>query len=148
MAILQDRHLSLKLRRQGSGETTDVHQLAAVLAGEIPSQSEVLGPASQEVISESSSTLVKLVNTVIADAIERTASDIHIESDGPHTAVRIRFRIDGLLVPLWNCRPITARPWWRASRSCRIWASPSGKNPRTARSTSRGLATCLWSCAW
>jgi len=94
-----EAYLSLKLRRQGSGEATDVHQLAAVLAGEIPSQSEVLGPASQEVISESSSTLVKLVNTVIADAIERKASDIHIESDGPHSAVRVRFRIDGLLVP-------------------------------------------------
>ena len=71
---------------------TDVHELAAELAVE-------LGPykddAGKEVITESSSTLVRLVNTMIEDAVKRNASDIHIESSSPHSRVLIRFRVDG-----------------------------------------------------
>lgn len=73
---------------------TDVHELAAELAVE-------LGPykddAGKEVITESSSTLVRLVNTMIEDAVKRNASDIHIESSSPHSRVLIRFRVDGAL---------------------------------------------------
>lgn len=76
----------------------DVHLLAASLAGELPAQAEA-GASAQEAITESSSTLVRLVNTVIGDAIARRASDIHIEADTPHCPVRIRFHIDGAMVP-------------------------------------------------
>lgn len=73
---------------------TDVHELAAELAVE-------LGPnhddSVKEVITESSSTLVRLVNTMIEDAIKRNASDIHIEASSPHSKVLIRFRVDGAL---------------------------------------------------
>lgn len=72
----------------------DVKELAAELAVELgPNQEE----ATDEVITESSSTLVRLVNTMIEDAIKRNASDIHIEASSPHSKVLIRFRVDGAL---------------------------------------------------
>ncbi len=83
-----------RLKQAGS---SDVHELAAVLEGEVPVARPSDGPS--EVITESSSTLVRLVNTMIEDAIKRNASDIHIEAMSPHSKVFIRFRIDGALVP-------------------------------------------------
>lgn len=81
-------------RVRGLHARTDVHELAAELAVE-------LGPnhddSVKEVITESSSTLVRLVNTMIEDAIKRNASDIHIEASSPHSKVLIRFRVDGAL---------------------------------------------------
>ena len=52
-----------------------------------------------DVISESDNTLVRLINSVIDEAISHRASDIHIETEpAPHN-VRVRLRIDGDLVP-------------------------------------------------
>ena len=49
-------------------------------------------------ISESDNTLVRLINSVIDEAISHRASDIHIETEpAPHN-VRVRLRIDGDLV--------------------------------------------------
>ena len=39
--------------------------------------------------------IIKLVNSIIAQAVEEGASDVHFEPDG--TAMRVRFRIDGVL---------------------------------------------------
>jgi type IV pilus assembly protein PilB len=39
--------------------------------------------------------VVKLVNQIVAQAVERGASDIHLAPDGPE--LRVRFRIDGVL---------------------------------------------------
>jgi len=44
------------------------------------------------------STLVKLVNKIILDAVEQKASDIHIEVNPGGKNVRVRFRKDGALV--------------------------------------------------
>jgi type II secretory ATPase GspE/PulE/Tfp pilus assembly ATPase PilB-like protein len=44
-------------------------------------------------------TLVKLVNKMILDAVEAKASDIHIEANAPGKNMRVRFRKDGTLVP-------------------------------------------------
>jgi type II secretory ATPase GspE/PulE/Tfp pilus assembly ATPase PilB-like protein len=44
------------------------------------------------------STLVKLVNKIILDAVEQKASDIHIEVNPGEKDVRVRFRKDGALV--------------------------------------------------
>jgi type II secretory ATPase GspE/PulE/Tfp pilus assembly ATPase PilB-like protein len=78
-----------------------IHQLAAELSSEVP---EVQSEAS-DVITESSSALVRLVNTMIEDAVARHASDIHIEATAPQTPVKIRFRLDGLLVPYLELSP-------------------------------------------
>ena len=39
--------------------------------------------------------MIKLVNSIIAQAVEEGASDIHFEPDGRD--MRVRFRIDGVL---------------------------------------------------
>ena len=48
--------------------------------------------------AHSDSTLVKLVNKIILDAVEQKASDIHIEANSSGKSLRIRFRKDGALV--------------------------------------------------
>jgi type II secretory ATPase GspE/PulE/Tfp pilus assembly ATPase PilB-like protein len=48
--------------------------------------------------AQSDSTLVKLVNKIILDAVEQKASDIHLETNPSGKSMRIRFRKDGALV--------------------------------------------------
>src|SRR5690606_6486945 len=48
-----------------------------------------------EVITESDSVIMQLVNKVINDACARRASDIHIEPNVGKKNVEIRFRVDG-----------------------------------------------------
>jgi len=50
-----------------------------------------------ETIDKDESPIIKLVHTTIFDAIQRRASDIHIESTDKN--VRIKYRIDGVLSP-------------------------------------------------
>jgi type IV pilus assembly protein PilB len=50
-----------------------------------------------ETIDKDESPIIKLVHTTIFDAIQRRASDIHIESTDKN--VRIKYRIDGVLYP-------------------------------------------------
>ncbi|MFZ5550879.1 MAG: GspE/PulE family protein [Pseudomonadota bacterium] len=50
-------------------------------------------------VSESDNTLVRLVNAMIADALRRRASDIHIETREAPLPVRIRLRVDGDIEP-------------------------------------------------
>ena len=50
---------------------------------------------SVETISEDTSPIIKLVNTTLMDALNRRASDIHIETG--HDGVVIKYRIDGVL---------------------------------------------------
>ncbi|WP_026434978.1 GspE/PulE family protein [Acidovorax sp. JHL-9] len=52
-----------------------------------------------DVISESDNTLVRLINSVIDEAIIHRASDIHIETEPAPLNVRVRLRIDGDLTP-------------------------------------------------
>ncbi len=57
-------------------------------------------------VSESDNTLVRLVNSVIEEAIAQGASDIHVETEPAPNNVRIRLRIDGNLQP---CLELQAR---------------------------------------
>ena len=50
---------------------------------------------SAETITEDASPIIKLVNTTLMDALNRRASDIHIETG--HDGVAIKYRIDGVL---------------------------------------------------
>jgi len=73
----------------------DVHELAAELI-EHDAENAL---SDSVVVSESDNTLVRLINTLISDAIRQRASDIHIETaDAPRPA-RIRLRVDGELLP-------------------------------------------------
>lgn len=73
----------------------DVHALAAELAA------PDAGPGATDVtvVSEADNTLVRLVNTLISDAVRLRASDIHIETADGLRPTRIRLRIDGELQP-------------------------------------------------
>ncbi len=77
-------------------------QAGAAPIGELAGQLLVEGstkPLSVEdrFVSETDTTLVRLVNTMIIDAHQRGVSDIHIESHGERQSSRIRFRQDGIL---------------------------------------------------
>jgi type II secretory ATPase GspE/PulE/Tfp pilus assembly ATPase PilB-like protein len=72
----------------------DTHDLAAELAANGPAPAE----ADSAIVSESDNTLVRLVNRLIGEAIERRASDIHIQSVEPPQPMSVRLRIDGNLV--------------------------------------------------
>jgi type II secretory ATPase GspE/PulE/Tfp pilus assembly ATPase PilB-like protein len=71
----------------------NVEQLALRLSIEAGGEEAIEQQAGQ-----ADSTLVKLVNKIIIDAVEQKASDIHIESNGGGRNVRVRFRKDGVLV--------------------------------------------------
>jgi type IV pilus assembly protein PilB len=51
--------------------------------------------SAESIVTTDASPIIKLVNTTLLDALERRASDIHIET-GQH-GVMIRYRIDGVL---------------------------------------------------
>jgi type II secretory ATPase GspE/PulE/Tfp pilus assembly ATPase PilB-like protein len=79
----------------GAAATLSTRELVQELnAGEPAS-----GPdADGGVISESDNVLVRLVNRIIADAVELRASDIHIETFDAPKPVRVRLRVDGDLL--------------------------------------------------
>ncbi|MGA0612978.1 ATPase, T2SS/T4P/T4SS family [Caldimonas sp. KR1-144] len=53
----------------------------------------------EQAIEQSDNSLVRLVNTMIVEAIQQGVSDIHIESHAGRQKVKIRFRKDGQLRP-------------------------------------------------
>jgi type II secretory ATPase GspE/PulE/Tfp pilus assembly ATPase PilB-like protein len=70
--------------------------------GELAGQLVVEGaakvlPVDERPVSESDTTLVRLVNTMILDAHQQGASDIHVESHPGQENSQIRFRRDGVL---------------------------------------------------
>ena len=71
-------------------DVTELTQRLSIESGAVEA-SEPQTPATD-------STLVKLVNKMIVDAVEQKASDIHIEVNPAGTSVRVRFRKDGVLV--------------------------------------------------
>jgi type II secretory ATPase GspE/PulE/Tfp pilus assembly ATPase PilB-like protein len=63
------------------------------------SQDEAKGlEAESDVVSESDNTLVRMINSLIEEAIALKASDIHIETQPAPRKVRIRLRVDGELL--------------------------------------------------
>lgn len=75
-------------------DLSGVHELTSRLTLETPATGEQ-EPA--DAVRESDSTLVRLVNKVILDAMESGASDIHIEPASGNRPTRIRMRRDGAL---------------------------------------------------
>ena len=62
---------------------------------------ETVGEESSEVVDESSAPIVRLVHLIISEAVQLRASDIHIEPF--EDRVRVRYRIDGVLVERDSC---------------------------------------------
>ncbi|MGE4331199.1 GspE/PulE family protein [Diaphorobacter sp.] len=70
-------------------------QLASDLRSTVPDTDA----ATASVVTESDNTLVRLINSIIDEAIAHRASDIHIETEPAPGNVRVRLRVDGDLVP-------------------------------------------------
>lgn len=89
------RHGAAAPAANGGARPADLHALAADLAA------HAAATAAQDAaeVSESDNALVRLVNRLIADAVEHRASDIHVETAEAPRPVRVRLRIDGELVP-------------------------------------------------
>ena len=72
--------------------TVNIEDLAAELDHTVSGQQD-----EEELVRETDSALVRLVNKIVLDASEAKASDIHIESYPGRQPVRVRFRQDGNL---------------------------------------------------
>ena len=70
------------------------------LASELRRAAESTTARGNDVVTEADNTLVRLINSLIQEAIDRRASDIHIETAHEPRQVRIRLRIDGELLTL------------------------------------------------
>ncbi len=55
------------------------------------------GAASLETAAGDASPTIRLVDTIVLTALERRASDVHIEADEKH--VQVKYRVDGMLRP-------------------------------------------------
>ena len=73
---------------------TSSHDLARDMSYDTGNAQEV----ESELTGESDNTLVRMINSLIEEAIAMKASDIHIETQAPPRNVRIRLRVDGELV--------------------------------------------------
>jgi type II secretory ATPase GspE/PulE/Tfp pilus assembly ATPase PilB-like protein/GAF domain-containing protein len=65
------------------------------LLGKMETVDEVDEASDEEVVTESDSSIVQLVNKIINDAYDRRTSDIHIEPNTIKQDIGIRFRVDG-----------------------------------------------------
>jgi type II secretory ATPase GspE/PulE/Tfp pilus assembly ATPase PilB-like protein len=80
-----------------TGRSTDVDVAVEELTSRLAAESGEL-ELNEQHAAQSDTTLVKLVNKIILDAIEQKASDIHIETNPGRKNTLIRFRKDGMLV--------------------------------------------------
>ena len=83
--------------------------------------------------------VIKLVNQLVGQAVERGASDLHLAPDGKE--LRVRFRIDGVLQDVTTRAAADGRRRRLAHEDHgRARTSPSGACPRTAASGSSSTA--------
>jgi len=78
----------------GQADDQGIDALAGQLAAEGAAR---LLPVDARPVSESDTTLVRFVNTMILDAYRQDASDIHVESYPDRQSSCVRFRRDGVL---------------------------------------------------
>jgi type II secretory ATPase GspE/PulE/Tfp pilus assembly ATPase PilB-like protein len=92
MASAEDIAEAIREHYVGAPDGGRIEELATRLSAEAGIQA-----ADQEVVNESDSTLVRLVNKMVMDAHAAGASDIHVETNAGRKNVLIRFRRDGVL---------------------------------------------------
>lgn len=69
-----------------------------------------IAQAESQEVTESDSTVIRLVNRIIVDAYRKGASDIHIEPNGTDGRLRVRIRIDGECEEYQDLSPALRRP--------------------------------------
>lgn len=82
------------LRRHALTGAADARELAQ----DLHTSQDLSHEPQADVASESDNTLVRLINTLIEEAVSQKASDIHIETEQAPRPVRIRVRVDGELL--------------------------------------------------
>ncbi len=96
--VISTRSAILKALSRSEGSNQALKELEAeyrsVLVKEDDRGEEVL---SVETITKDQSPVVKLLDTIILSALQKRASDIHIEASDE--AVQVRLRLDGILTP-------------------------------------------------
>ena len=81
------------------GMELDTGDIGDLLSGLDEGEDEGIGGLGDDVTAAAHNEPVKLVNKVIIDAYQQSASDIHIESYPGKGKTEVRFRKDGTLVP-------------------------------------------------
>ncbi len=96
--IVSPRSAILNALEQSEGSSHALRELEAeyrsVLVKEDDRGEEIL---TVDQVGEDQSPAVKLIDTILLSALQRRASDIHIEAADRFT--RVKFRVDGILVP-------------------------------------------------
>ena len=95
IARAYERQATVAAKRQAPSNN---HAAARDLALDLQTAMDVSNEPEADVVSESDNTLVRLINSLIEEAIAQKASDIHIETEPAPKPVKIRFRLDGELV--------------------------------------------------
>ncbi len=86
--------------------TVDINEFDKIVKGAIENVEVVEEKEEEGVITEVDAPIVKLVNGILLNAVQRKVSDIHIE---PYEKVfRVRYRLDGDLYPVMSL-PLTLK---------------------------------------
>ena len=83
----------------GAAAEYDVEEAGKLLATLEQQQAPDSGERDEAAIEQSDNSLVRLINSMIAEAQSQGVSDIHVECQPGRDKVRIRFRKDGALRP-------------------------------------------------
>jgi type II secretory ATPase GspE/PulE/Tfp pilus assembly ATPase PilB-like protein len=86
-------------RAEAVGAEFEVEEAGKLLATLEQQQGADAGEREESAIEQSDNSLVRLINSMIAEAQAQNVSDIHIECQPGREKVRIRFRKDGTLRP-------------------------------------------------
>jgi type IV pilus assembly protein PilB len=85
-------------KNMAESSTTSIKEEISSFSGQLREQNRELDTIQQQrdaELTDTSNPLIKLVNSIIEEGIERNASDIHIEPR--HQKYLVRFRVDGIL---------------------------------------------------
>jgi len=93
MATAEDIAEQIRLYYSPQSGAAQIEDLATLLS----SEAEGKAAPDEQPVTESDSTLVRLVSKMILDAHATGVSDIHVETNAGKKNVRVRFRRDGVL---------------------------------------------------
>ena len=92
VSLAEDILRYVNLFYQASGEDSSINDILGKLEGTEEYHEE---EEDGDVITESDSVIMQIVNKIINDACSRRSSDIHIEPNIARKNVEVRFRVDG-----------------------------------------------------
>jgi len=94
--IASPKDLAITIERFYSTKPEDSGNISDLMS-ELGGTDEQVQQSQEDVVTESDSVLVRLVNRIILDAYKQNASDIHIEAQPGNKPSKVRFRKDGVM---------------------------------------------------